>query len=265
MGIMFIAVVACALMMKSSLIEMARGLFWPTVPVGSTKLILGLMGGVGGSVTLLCYGYWIREKKWQGSDMHRRSIFDLVSAYVLTGFFGLAVVVIAAASTPVDASGNALVLALAEQLALILGPMGKWCFLIGFWCAVFTSLLGVWQGVPYLFADSLATMAKRSGVNLNITAGLGQTHAYQWFLAYLAFPPLLLLWWQKPITIVILYAVTGAFFMPFLASVLLFMNNRRAWVGELKNGKWINLLLIFALTLFGSLFAFEAWHRFVGA
>ncbi len=267
MGIMFVAVVACAVMMKTSPMDLFRGLFWPTIPVGSTKLILGLMGGVGGSVTLLCYGYWLREKKWQGGGMHRRSMFDLVSAYALTGFFGLAVVVIAAASTPVDASGNALVLALADQLALILGPLGKWCFLIGFWCAVFTSLLGVWQGVPYLFADSLATVAKRKEIRVNTIDGLDLAHAqaYQWFLAYLAFPPLLMLWWHKPISIVILYAVTGAFFMPFLASVLLFMNNRREWVGALKNGIWINLLLIFALMLFASLFVFEAWQRFVSA
>jgi len=33
----------------------------------------------------------------------------------------------------------------------------------------------------------------------------------------------------------------------------------------LKNGIWINLLLIFALMLFASLFVFEAWQRFVSA
>lgn len=46
-------------------------------------------------------------------------------------------------------------LVLAGQLAEALGPLGKYAFLLGFWGAVFTSLLGVWQGVPYMFADYL--------------------------------------------------------------------------------------------------------------
>ena len=38
-------------------------------------------------------------------------------------------------------------------LGAVAGPIGKWTFLVGFWGAVATSMLGVWQGVPYLFAD----------------------------------------------------------------------------------------------------------------
>jgi len=157
-----------------------------------------------------------------------------------------------------------LVLALAAQLEALLGPIGKWCFLVGFWCAVFTSLLGVWQGVPYLFADSLSAWAKRRGVIIADSDSLLQSRAYRWFLAYLAFPPLLLLWWHKPLAIVILYAIAGAFFMPFLASVLLVMNNRRDWVGALKNGHMLNLLLTLALLLFAGLFGYELWQRMGG-
>jgi len=42
---------------------------------------------------------------------------------------------------------------MAEQLNVLLGPTGHWFFLIGFWCAVFTSMLGVWQGVPDLVSS----------------------------------------------------------------------------------------------------------------
>lgn len=264
MGLMFILVVVCAVMTKPPLGELIRGLTWPTVPPGSAKFLLGVIGGVGGSVTLLCYGYWIREKGWSGREMHHRSWADLFSAYALTGLFGLAVVVIAAIAKPADASGNALVLALAEQLAVILGPFGQWCFLIGFWCAVFTSMLGVWQGVPYLFADSIASMGRASDATVARQKGLPGTPAYHWFLLYLAFPPLLMLWWHKPVAIVILYAIAGAFFMPFLASVLLLMNNRREWVGDLKNGRVINALLVLSLVLFGCLFLFEVVQQFMG-
>ncbi|MEY3774291.1 MAG: hypothetical protein RLZZ129_1071, partial [Verrucomicrobiota bacterium] len=209
---------------------------------------------VGGSVTLLCYGYWIRERGWSGAADHRRSLLDLGVAYGLSGIFGLAMIIIAAGANPADASGNALILALGARLGEILGPFGKLCFLVGFWCAVFTSLLGVWQGVPYLFADSFRQIRRQPPPAGPTT----RTPAYRWFLTYLALPPLLLLTYQSPLAIVVMYAIAGSFFMPFLATVLLVMNNRRDWVGGLKNGPFMNGLLILSLVLFAVLFVVEA-------
>ncbi len=254
MAAMFIFVIGCALPLLDDWSGFWRGLIVPTVPAGSAKFLLGVMGGVGGSVTLLCYGYWIREHGWSGPAAHRRVRLDLGVAYALSGVFGLAMIVIAAGAEPADASGNALILALSERLGVILGPFGKLCFLIGFWCAVFTSLLGVWQGVPYLFADSLTRMRHRTPVEGPVT----RTPAYRWFLAYLAFPPLILLLYKSPLAIVVMYAIAGSFFMPFLAAVLLVMNNHREWVGALKNGLFSNLLLALSLALFAVLFVIEA-------
>lgn len=256
MAVMFLAVVVCAVMMRVPVDHLIDAVTHPAIPPGSPKFLLGVMGGVGGSVTLLCYGYWIREKGWQGPALHRRSVLDLSSAYALTGLFGLALIIIAARAHPADASGNALVLALAAQLEVMLGAVGHWCFLVGFWCAVFTSLLGVWQGVPYLFADYVQTWRGRSS-----GGDLARSKPYRWFLAYLAFPPLLLLLAGRPVTLVIVYAVAGAFFMPFLASVLLVMNNRREWVGDLKNRWPVNLLLVLSLILFSCLCVVELMER----
>lgn len=258
MGSMFVIVIACALPLGPDPWAFLRGLVIPTAPEGSARFLLGVMGGVGGSVTLLCYGYWIRERNWSGAAAHRRSQLDLGVAYFLTGLFGLAMIVIAAEAKPVDASGHALVLALSERLGELLGPAGRMSFLIGFWCAVFTSLLGVWQGVPYLFSDTVAQIRRRLDPRTPpppIT--LTHTRAYRGFLLFLALPPLVLHFFQRPLTLVVLYAIAGAFFMPFLASVLLVMNNRAEWVGGLKNKAWINALLVLSLVLFASLFAIE--------
>lgn len=254
MGAMFVLVIGCAVPLLDDWGGFAAGLFVPTVPEGSAKFLLGVMGGVGGSVTLLCYGYWIRERGWSGAADHRRSLLDLGVAYGLSGIFGLAMIIIAAGADPADASGNALILALSERLGVILGPFGKLCFLVGFWCAVFTSLLGVWQGVPYLFADSFRQIRRQPAPAGPTT----RTPAYRWFLAYLALPPLLLLTYKSPLAIVVMYAIAGSFFMPFLATVLLVMNNRRDWVGGLKNGPVMNSLLILSLVLFAVLFVVEA-------
>lgn len=55
-----------------------------------------------------------------------------------------------------EGSGIRLAGQLSEQLALVLGPSGRWMFLLGFWGAVFSSLIGVWQSAPYLIADFLS-------------------------------------------------------------------------------------------------------------
>ena len=64
---------------------------------------------------------------------------------------------------------------------------------------------------------------------------------------------MLLLLVGKPVWLVIVYAITGSFFMPVLAGLLLYMNNRRAWIGELKNGTFTNLVLLASVVVFGLL------------
>ena len=50
----------------------------------------------------------------------------------------------------------------AQRFGETVGAIAGTVFLVGLWAAVFTSTLGVWQGVPYLFADFLsATSAIR--------------------------------------------------------------------------------------------------------
>jgi Mn2+/Fe2+ NRAMP family transporter len=252
MGLMFIVVLVCAFLVAPGLPEIISGLLIPAVPEGSVLLVFGVIGGVGGSVTLLCYGYWIRERGWNRPRDLRRSRLDLAVAYVLTGLFGIALMIIAAGVHPEVVTGPQIALGIAGQLETVAGPFGKWCFLVGFWSAVFSSMLGVWQGIPYLFADFVQQYTHQAGAPVAIDT---RSPAYRGYLLYLALPPMLLLQVGKPVWLVISYAVAGAFFMPLLAALLLYMNNRRAWLGELRNGVTTNLVLlssglVFAILLY---------------
>jgi len=127
------------------------------------------------------------------------------------------------------------------------GIYGKWIFLIGFWGAVFSSMLGVWNGVPYIFDEFVTTLkmeGKRNPLNKPTTK------YYWYFLVFLAFPPMCLLFLDKPVWIIIIYSVAGAFFMPFLAATLLFLNNKMDWIRNLKNGIVTNSILVCTLILF---------------
>ena len=64
-GLMFVTVVTTALLLKPGWGELMAGLVWPTIPDlhgAGLPWTIALMGGVGGTVTILCYGYWIREE-----------------------------------------------------------------------------------------------------------------------------------------------------------------------------------------------------------
>ncbi len=255
-GLMFLALVGCAVAVAPPYQTLAGAIGQADVPPGSGRFVLGVIGGVGGSVTLLSYGYWIREKGWAGSRWMRAVRLDLGAAYLLTGIFGVAVVVVAAATLHgggISIQGSRGAITMADMLGQIMGPLGRLAFTLGFWGAVATSMLGVWQGIPYLFCDFISLM-RRLPAHERLRAIDSRSVWYRAFLLWLSVPPMLLLAAGRPVGLVVLYSVLGAMFMPFLAATLLLMNSRREWVGPaLRTGVVGNLLLLLCLALFAVL------------
>ena len=258
-GLMFSVVLFSAARVGADWGQVLPSLFLPRVPAQeeAVLLVLGIIGGVGGSVTLLCYSYWLQEKKWRGTAFLHHTRIDLGVAYLLTSLFGAAIIIIAAGVKPGQVEGYNMILSIANRLSEGSGPFGRWAFMIGFWGAVFSSMLGVWDGVPYLFADFVETYRNRKGEPADKGTVDARSPYYRFFLAFLAIPPLLLAVFGRPAWVGILYAVTGAFFMPFLAALLLYMNNQTKWMGELRNGWLVNGLLVATLVLFLVLMVME--------
>ncbi len=254
-ALMVAAVFLTVLLIGADWGEIARRIFWPALPGQGVGWLLAVLGGVGGTVTLLCYSYWIQEKRRSGRTGVRECRFDLGVAYFLTAFFGLAMVVIGS-RVRVTGRGETVALILAEQLGLTLGPLGRWVFLLGFWGAVFTSLLGVWQGVPYLFADFLRVWRRSSAAPADggeEQANLEKSTAYRFYLLALSTVPLSLLWFKVQ-QVQLVYGVLGALFMPFVAATLLVLNNREELVGRSFKNSWaMNVLFVLTLLLFSYL------------
>lgn len=256
-----IAVMVATLLASVALVgpdigALLRGLLVPSLPSGSAALTLGLMGGVGGSVTLLSYGYWVRERGWRGDEAWRPMRLDLTVGYLLTGLFGIATMVLAATvlagaggmppgSEGLVACGDAIARSAGLRFGDGAGATARLVFLVGVWGAVATSTLGVWQGVPYLFADFMRSMRGRPEREVDTR---GRT--YRGFLIFLALPPMVLLFADRPIWVIRLYTLTGGLFMPVLAGSLLWLNSRRDLVGDHRNGPLSTAALVTALALF---------------
>ncbi len=254
--LMFFTVLICAAWVAPGTPGIISGLLIPTVPEGSIVFIFSVIGGVGGSVTLLAYGYWIREKGWRSTDSLGMVRIDLTVGYVLTGLFGIAMLLLAAAvlggsgalpegSQSLIACGDAIREATTQRFGATAGGTAAMVFLVGVWGAIFTSTLGVWNGVPYIFADFLNTLRGSYGERVETTGAV-----YRGFLLFLAFPPMALLFLDRPIWIIKIYTLTGGLFMPLLAGTLLWLNSRRSLVGEMRNGFVATGTLVLALVLF---------------
>ena len=260
-GIMFLCILFCAFMVMPPLTEILSGIFLPVLPDGSLVFVFSVIGGEGGSVTILSYSYWMKEAGWTSTGNMNAMRTDLSIAYGLTGLFGIAIILVAAGIDVESISGNGMALAVADQLIPVLGQPGKWIFLIGFWGATLSSIVGVWHGVPYLFANFFYHLRDQKNL-IETPQSISKTPAYRWYLIYLTFVPMLLLLWGRPFWVVILYAVTGAFFMPLVAGLLLYMNSARRWLGGYANRWYTNILLLICLLLFSTLVVVEIQQQF---
>ena len=258
-GVMFVTVVGLAFIVAPDLPAMATGL-WPTLPQGSVFYTLGLIGGVGGTITMAAYGYWVNAKGWRGPAWMKVMRFDNGVAYVVTGVFVVAMLIVGAEL--LHAAGIALrngdrgLLDLDAVLRERFGRPISILFLVGFWATSFSSLIGVWQGVSLMFADFFGHVIGRSrGLEQGI-AGAGaveKTWAFRGYALWLTFPPIALLFMDRPFGLIVAYGVLGSLFMPFLAGTLIWLLNSdrtpRAW----RSGWGSNLLLGAAALLFAVL------------
>ena len=260
-GLMFLTVLYCAIRVMPDIRIIASGMFIPRVPEFGMAYVLSVIGGVGGSITIMSYGYWMREAGWKGKGMMSTMRWDLGIAYGLTALFGVAIIIVSAGVQPEVVSGNNMALAVADQLVPVMGETGKWVFLFGFWGAVFSSMIGVWHGVPFLFANFFIHYRKHTHL-IETRGSISKSWAYRAYLVYLAILPMTLLRLERPVWIVIIYTITGAFFMPLLAALLLYMNNSRLWLESAAN-TWVSKsLLIACMLVFGYLLVVQVQAQF---
>ncbi|PWS43677.1 iron transporter [Streptomyces sp. ZEA17I] len=257
-GIMFVVVVYVAARAVPDVGASFAGLA-PVLPDGSLLYTLGLIGGVGGTITMAAYGYWVNAKGWSNSSWMKVMRLDNRVAYVTTGIFVVAMLVVGAellhASQIALTSGDRGLIDLGEVLEDRFGGATATLFLIGFFATSFSSLIGVWHGVSLMFADFVERFRAPAGgekehAGPETVDRQQRSVPFRAYLLWLTFPPMALLWLDEPFGLVIAYGVLGAFFMPFLALTLLWLLNSSRTPREWRNGWVSNGMLALAGLLF---------------
>lgn len=249
-GLMFLTVVGLAVIAVPNIPDMITGLI-PTIPAGGLLYALALAGGVGGTITLAAYGYWLREKGWHTPKWMKVMRIDNSMAYVVTGIFVIAMLVVGAeivrsAGVALSAGDEGL-LDLYDVLKAQYGNVVGTMFLVGFWAASFSSIIGVWNGVSLMFADFWGNMrGKESG---HPDTRIGGKY-FKFYVLWLTFPPMLLFIIGEPIGLILAYGVLGSLFMPFLALTLLGLLNGSRIPKRWANNVLSNVILGITAALF---------------
>ncbi|ASR38742.1 iron transporter [Prauserella marina] len=262
-GIMFVTVVGTAILVTPNLLDTLNG-FVPRLPDGSFVYVLGLVGGVGGTITMAAYGYWTMAKGWRSVRWLSMMRLDNTVGYVTTGIFVIAMLIVGSELLIGQEiiSGDEGLLVLGDTLAADYGQWARIPFLVGFFAVSFSSLVGVWNGVSLLFADWWRTL-RLPGVAKDDT-GLSdledhdrnageRSWVYRGYMLWLTFPPMLLLFLDRPFQVTVAYGVLGALFMPFLAGTLLVLLNTSRVPREGRSGWLSNSLLTICLVMFAYL------------
>jgi Mn2+/Fe2+ NRAMP family transporter len=264
-GVMGFSILICAIFMLGEPLPALKGLLMPTIPAGSGTYVLSLIGGVGGSITMLSYNYWMREENMRGSGFLSFVRGDIAIAYLFTAIFGGSIMLIA--NDAFFVQGQALTNAqavpkMAEALGNVLGTFGRIAFSVGFWAAVFASLLGVWQSVPYLYADLFGIVTKMSPAQRQEAVKVTST-PYRLALLFITLVPLPFAFTGQPIQVVITYTIVSSLFVPFVAATMLYLNNRVKWTEPVPHNSLVtNLLLVGILLLFAVVGYQEVAARF---
>lgn len=251
-GVMFVTIVVTAFVLWPGTAAVLGGLLVPRIPRVDAEAItwtVALIGGIGGTLTVLAYGYWMREEGRSGPEDLRVCRIDLGASYLMVAVFGIAMVIVGS-TIRVEGEGTTLLVMLSDRLGEELGPVGRWLFLAGTVGTVFSSLLGVWQATPYIFAECW-----RLGVRPTVAPVDTRAAPYRVFLVVLTLVPMIGLF-SSFREVQKLYTVIGAYIFPTLALALLVLNSRTAWVGRLKN-RYPTMLALAGVVAFFTWLALE--------
>jgi Mn2+/Fe2+ NRAMP family transporter len=266
----FVAVVSIAILVGPDFVALLKGLTFQ-LPSGSTVYVLGLIGGVGGTITMAAYGYWAFAKGWKGTRWLPMMRLDNAVGYIMTGIFVIAMLIVGSTilfGQKLTESDTGL-LVLGDALGERYGQWARLLFLVGFLAVTTSALFGVWNGVSLLFADWTRTIrlphGRRADTATERRYQPGEAERslpFRAYLLWLTFPPMALLFLDKPFGLTLVYGVLGSVFMPFLAITLMLLLNSKRVEGAGRSGWLSNTMLGASSALFLVLLVTDLIDRF---
>ena len=260
-GVMGFSILVCAALTMTNPGPALQGLVVPTIPMGSGSYVLSLIGGIGGSITMLSYNYWMREEKMQGAKYpvvrarRRRRGLCLHGDLRAVDHADRQSRLLSGRRDHHRRAGRAQD---GGDAGFHPRPARRICLrgrVLGGGVRVpprrlAERAISVWGPVRHPEAPVSRSARGRHE---------GDEHAVPDCAGFITLVPIPFAFTGRPLFIIVAYTVVGSLFVPFLAATLLYLNNRVAWTEPVPRNHWTtNLLLIAILALFVAVGAQEA-------
>ena len=262
-GTMFFAILACAALTLRDPGAVVRGLVVPSVPAGDAASVLSVLGGIGGSIAMLAYSYWMREEQMAGPRLAglrapRRRHGLRLHGGVRRRRHGrrrprpstcpawpsptprpspgwprpCRTRSDRSASTPTRSGSG-------RRSSRRCSASGRACRI----CSPTTTACSA--AIPRAIRDDITTVTSRP---------------YRLALLFVTIVPLPFAFVDQPLFIIRTFTIVGSLFIPFLAGTLLYLNNAKIPIdsGVPRNSSLTNAVLVLALLVFAAVGASEA-------
>jgi len=245
--VMSIVFLTTMLMVGPDLAGMLRGLTRPSLPDGSTLIVIALIGTTVVPYNLFLHASAVREK-WSADvpleQALRESRRDSVLSIGLGGLITLAIITTAAAAFfGGDVAFSAATIS--QQLEPLLGPAAKYFFAIGLLAAGLTSAVTSPLAAAYAVSGALGWKPDLADARFRII----------WVLV-LGSGMLAAAVGTRPISAIMFAQAANGFLLPIIAIYLLYVMNSASLLGDYRNRWGSNLvgalvvLVVSALGLF---------------
>lgn len=233
--IMLLAFLITVILVQPSLVDIFKG-FIPTIPKGSTGLIIALFATSFSIVGALYQSYLVKEKGWTISDAGSGRKESFLGIFLL-GFISFLIMITAA--TILKPQG--LIVNDATEMGLALEPLfGSWStfvFMLGLFGASFSSLMGNATIGGSLLADGFGVGNNLSNMKVKFLI----------ILVMLFGSVIGIVFGSAPLNLIIFAQAVTIFVVPFIAISILVVANDERVMGELKNKTLSNVLGIIGL------------------
>jgi Mn2+/Fe2+ NRAMP family transporter len=241
-GLMSLAFLATAILVRPPLGPLLRGLLVPTVPGEAGILyIAGLVGTTVVPYNLFLHASAVRER-WEGPDDLPAARLDLGLSILVGAVVSMAIVATSAAMSGGAGPRIENAADMAVQLEPLLGPWARWFFAAGLLAAGLTSAITAPLAAAYATAGALGWPRDLSDRRLRAV-----------WLVVLAAGILFAGLGVRPVPAILFAQVANGVLLPAIAVFLLLAVNDRRWMGERVNGPVMNVagtvVVVVALTL----------------
>ncbi len=232
-ALMSMVFLATMVMVSPDWSAIARGLFNPNLPSGSSLAIMALVGTTVVPYNLFLHASSVSEK-WPADIPVREALKESRrESAIAIGLGGLITLAIVSTSATAFFGGDTVFSAatMSAQLEPLLGPAAKYFFAIGLLAAGLTSAITSPLAAAYAVSGAMGWTPDLSSRRFQSIWGL-----------VLLLGMLAAALGTRPISAIMLAQAANGFLLPVVAVFLLAVMNHRGVLGDFRNGLWANLL-----------------------